>query len=111
MIASFLLTWIFAQFRWMYCPREELGFGTLRCDPPPAFVPVEYHLTDMPHMLPDFVIEDLRPLLGVIPVAVRQAMGSVRWTCMPAQMHAVALAAFASLIGPFGAAPWRLSSA
>ena len=103
MAASFFLTWCFAQFRWMYCPRDELSFGSLHCDVPEVWSPVQYRLTDLAEVLPDFVVEDLRPLTVLVPAAVRSALSSITWTCMPAQMHAIALAAFASLIGPFGA--------
>ena len=104
MAASVGLTWLFAQFQWMYCPREELSFGRLDCARPAAFEAAEYHLTDLWEVLPHFVVEDVRPLLGLLPAAVHEAAAGVTWACMPAQMHAIALAAFASIIGPFGAA-------
>lgn len=90
----------------MVCPRRELSFGELSCDTPPAFVAVQYSLPDLWGILPDFIVEEVRPALWTfVPGAVRDTFAAVSWTCMPAQMHAVALAAFASIIGPFGASP------
>jgi hypothetical protein len=62
----------------------------------------QFYLTDLWHILPDFVVEDVQPLVHMLPLAFRKAMASISWTCMPAQMHAMVLAAFASLVGPFG---------
>lgn len=90
--------------QWMVCPRRELAFGPLHCETPEAFVAVQYGLPDLWQMLPDFVTQEVRPALWTfVPQAVRDAFAAITWTCMPAQMHAVALAAFASIIGPFGA--------
>jgi hypothetical protein len=105
LVASYALTCVFAQFSWMYCPRGDLSFGSLECDVPEPFVSTSYRLADFWKVLPDFVVEDIRPLLNMLPAAVQAAVACVSWTCMPAQMHAMALAAFASIIGPFGALP------
>lgn len=92
--------------QWMVCPRRDLAFGELACDTPAPFVAVQYSLTDLWQILPDFLTQEVRPALwAFMPQAVRDAFASITWTCMPAQMHAVALAAFASIIGPFGATP------
>lgn len=103
MVAAFVMTWVFAQFPWMYCPREHLRFGALDCVPPAPFVPTEFRLTDLWNILPDFLVSEIRPALNALPQAVQGTAASIAWTCMPAQMHAVVLAMFASLVGPFGA--------
>ena len=57
-------------------------------------------------VLPGFVNEDFRPALWLfVPQFLRDLTASIEWTCMPATMHALSLAAFASIIGPFGAPP------
>lgn len=57
-------------------------------------------------VLPGFVNEDVRPALWFfVPQFLRDLTASIEWTCMPATMHALSLAAFASIIGPFGAPP------
>eukprot|EP00892_Ulva_mutabilis_P008468 jgi/Ulvmu1/5994/UM026_0118.1 len=103
MAASLALTYAFAQFQWMVCPRRELSFGDLTCATPTTFLPVHYSLPDLWEILPDFIVEEVRPALWTfVPAAVRDTFAATSWTCMPAQMHALALAAFASIIGPFG---------
>ena len=46
-VAAVLLTNFLSQYEWMYCSRRMLEFNRLHCDKPDAFVPVEYHLTDL----------------------------------------------------------------
>jgi phosphatidate cytidylyltransferase len=105
MAAAVAMTWAFGQFPWMYCPREELAFGPLACSVPQPFVPRQFYLTDLWHILPDFVLEDVRPLINLLPQSIQKSTARIVWTCMPAQMHAMVLATFASLVGPFGAPP------
>jgi phosphatidate cytidylyltransferase len=97
------LAFAFSQFKWMYCPRNNLEIGELTCDPP-SFIQWEtYHPTDLWHVLPDWLVEEIRPPLQVLPAVVRDTASSISWQCMPVQMHAIVLAAFASIVGPFGA--------
>jgi phosphatidate cytidylyltransferase len=101
--AAVPLAWAFSQFRWMYCPRTAFEFGELHCDPP-SFIQTEtYRPTDLWHVLPTWLVEEIRPPLQVFPAFVRDATSQFSWQCMPVQMHAIVLAAFASIIGPFGA--------
>lgn len=72
------------------------------------FTPTEYQLSDMWSVLPELVVDELKPMVGLLPAVLREAAASVSWSCMPVQMHAIVLAAFASIIGPFGAFPCAL---
>jgi phosphatidate cytidylyltransferase len=102
MAASVALAWAFSNFEWMYCPRRGLAFGKLHCEKPDAFIPATYYMTDLWEVLPEFIIGEIRPVLQDFPQVVRDTTAALSWTCMPAQMHSIALAMFASIIGPFG---------
>ena len=101
--ASATIAWAFSQYEWLRCPRHELSWGALHCERTELFQPTLYRLEDMVGVLPDFVIGELGPALALLPPALRDLGRTLQWTCMPAQMHAMALAMFASIIGPFGA--------
>lgn len=103
MVAAIALAWLFAQSKWLRCPRRDLSWGPLHCEATPMFTPTEYQLSDMWSVLPELVVDELKPMVGLLPAVLREAAASVSWSCMPVQMHAIVLAAFASIIGPFGA--------
>lgn len=100
--ASFGMAWCFAQFDWFRCPRNELSFGSLHCPRSSLYTPAEYSVKDFWEVLPDFIAADFQPVASLLPQAFADAAGALRWTCMPVQMHAMALALFASVVGPFG---------
>ena len=94
-------SWVLADFMsrppWLTCPRTDLSFlAPLACDPGPVYAPRLYALADA---LPAGALEgDFGA--GVAAAAARLA--ALTFTARPMQLHAVALAAFASLLAPFG---------
>mmetsp|Transcript_7877 Transcript_7877/g.48741 ORF Transcript_7877/g.48741 Transcript_7877/m.48741 type:complete len:180 (+) Transcript_7877:863-1402(+) len=89
-ISFFMSKWM-AQHEWMICPREDLSSGWITCDPDPVFLPAEYPL-------PTVLVRSLSQLDGFVP----QWLPRETVTMLPIQLHAVILAAFASIIAPFG---------
>lgn len=102
-LAAVPLALAFSKFKWMYCPRTALEFGPLSCEPPSFVQWRTFHPTDLWNVLPEWLVDEIRPPLQVLPAFVRDATSSVSWECMPVQIHAMVLAAFASIVGPFGA--------
>eukprot|EP00963_Diacronema_lutheri_P014318 scaffold2859_cov349-Pavlova_lutheri.AAC.55 len=90
MISFFMSKWM-AQYDWMICPREDLSSGWITCDPDPVFLPAEYPL-------PQMLVQCISQLDGLVP----QWVPRKTLTVLPIQLHAVVLAAFASIIAPFG---------
>ncbi|GAA5905066.1 hypothetical protein JCM6882_002431 [Rhodosporidiobolus microsporus] len=87
----FAVIWstIFMRFKFMICPAQDLttsAFSQVTCRPNPVFV-----FRDFP--LPASVTTALEPFL-------RHRLTSIPWA--PFQLHSIVLAAFASLVAPFG---------
>ncbi|GAA5821792.1 hypothetical protein JCM11251_001027 [Rhodosporidiobolus azoricus] len=87
----FAVIWstIFMRFKFMICPAQDLttsAFSNVDCRPNPVFV-----FRDFP--LPASVTSALEPFL-------RTRLTSIPWA--PFQLHSIVLAAFASLVAPFG---------
>ncbi|KAL7918383.1 cytidylyltransferase family domain-containing protein [Trichoderma austrokoningii] len=81
---SFLLVNILMRSKYFICPVNDLGanvFNGLKCDVNPVFVPHTYEL----------------PQFFFLPPNTNFSL-----TFAPMQLHALALATFASLIAPFG---------
>ncbi|WFD30226.1 phosphatidate cytidylyltransferase [Malassezia sp. CBS 17886] len=96
-VGALLITTVFAwfwagffqQFDYMTCPAVNLGmnaFSGVTCDANPVF-------REMHTALPDGVAH-------VLSAVARRPVTTFTWT--PFQCHALAMAAFASLIAPFG---------
>lgn len=88
----------------MRCPRTDLSvFGWISCNVSDTYRDQEYRLADMSDILPQTVLELLRPLGELKPVEDLWArMQAQRLVCQPMQLHAMVLGLFASLVGPFG---------
>ena len=71
--------WVLAQFPYFTCPRTEFFSWTPDCPADPVFTPTLYPV-DIPYL------RDYVPQINVLP----------------AQLHALVMAAFVSIIGPFG---------
>jgi phosphatidate cytidylyltransferase len=107
--AAFFLARAFSRFRWMTCPRLDLSLGPLDCDPGPLFEARDFTASELANWLR--VPSGVQSLMGN---AVAQALGwsesEARWrlqekaiaTLEPIQLHAAALAVFASAVAPFG---------
>lgn len=91
MLISFYLSKWMAAYDWMICPREDLSTGWITCHPDPVFLPKEYPL-------PAWIEQPISRLGDLLPEYIpRQSI-----VLLPIQLHAMVLAAFASLIAPFG---------
>eukprot|EP00300_Choanocystis_sp_HF-7_P024644 c2614_g1_i1.p1 GENE.c2614_g1_i1~~c2614_g1_i1.p1 ORF type:complete len:441 (-),score=104.80 c2614_g1_i1:93-1415(-) len=78
-VIAFVVADFFSRSQHMICPKLRFDFSAVSCDPPPEFRVTEY------------AVPSLKRLIGISTVSFK-----------PVQMHAVMLAIFASLIGPFG---------
>ncbi|GAB4815610.1 hypothetical protein N2152v2_008066 [Parachlorella kessleri] len=100
--ASWLLAWIFSQWKWFTCPRTDLSVGWLDCENSDTFKPHTFRVTDLAEALPPAIVDGAAFLGSRLPPAVAAALENFSFTCLPMQLHAVALAVFASLAAPFG---------
>uniref|UniRef100_A0A7S0VIE3 Phosphatidate cytidylyltransferase n=1 Tax=Polytomella parva TaxID=51329 RepID=A0A7S0VIE3_9CHLO len=93
---ALVLADVLSRSQWMVCPRHDLTvFGPLTCVPDEVFIPRLYHLAALiPASLNALLSASALPLLAAVP--------SFTFMIRPIQIHAVALAVFASLIAPFG---------
>ncbi|GAA6033254.1 hypothetical protein JCM8097_003018 [Rhodosporidiobolus ruineniae] len=96
-VGAFFVTIIFAvgwstlfmRYPYMICPAQDLStsaFSHITCRPNPVFVWREFPL-------PASVTKALEPFL-------RRSITSIPWA--PFQLHSIVMAAFASLVAPFG---------
>mmetsp|Transcript_10758 Transcript_10758/g.16209 ORF Transcript_10758/g.16209 Transcript_10758/m.16209 type:complete len:405 (-) Transcript_10758:80-1294(-) len=93
-VGAFFCTLIFAswwshylaEFPLMYCPGNVVAAGSLDCEKPSVFVPQIFEIPQFILEIAESLTLNLEPTILVAPV----------------QFHAAALAAFASLIAPFG---------
>jgi phosphatidate cytidylyltransferase len=94
--ASWALAELMSRSPWLTCPRTDLSLAALACDPGPVYAPRLFSLADA---LPDGAAGGAYGP-GLADLAARLA--PLTFTARPMQLHAVALAAFASLLAPFG---------
>eukprot|EP00301_Raphidiophrys_heterophryoidea_P026656 c9255_g1_i1.p1 GENE.c9255_g1_i1~~c9255_g1_i1.p1 ORF type:complete len:154 (-),score=34.34 c9255_g1_i1:158-619(-) len=66
----------------MICPKETLDLQAVMCEPSELFLPVAYRIPSQ-----------ITALIPLLPTSV---------VMRPVQLHAMVLALFASLLGPFG---------
>lgn len=94
--ASWVLADVASRFPWLTCPRSDLSLGPLDCDPGPTYAVTTMSLADaLPGGWKDGAA-------GPLAVWLAAAARSATFHARPMQLHAVALAAFASLVAPFG---------
>ncbi|BGO94390.1 hypothetical protein NBRC10512_002088 [Rhodotorula toruloides] len=89
MLFAYVWATIFMRYNYMICPAQDLStnvFSRVQCKPNPCF---EWHELPLPSALTDL----LAPI-------TRHHITSIPWA--PFQLHSVVLAAFASLVAPFG---------
>jgi phosphatidate cytidylyltransferase len=108
--AAFALARAFSKFRWMTCPRLDLSLGALDCDPGPLFEPRDFTAAELaswlrvPQGVQEWVLSLASKMLGwSADEAERRMSGAVFIPNLePIQLHAAALAVFASAVAPFG---------
>ena len=97
-LASWFLADAMSRSTWLTCPRTDLSMGSLRCDPGPTYAKTTFRVSEL--LLPAGAEK------GVFGSALQRlatnSFGSFTFVARPMQLHAVALAAFASLVAPFG---------
>ncbi|KDN40028.1 phosphatidate cytidylyltransferase [Tilletiaria anomala UBC 951] len=84
----------FQQFNYMICPAVSLGmnaFKDIQCQPNPVFL---WHHARLPAVFASALTRVLAPLTG------GRAIETLPYT--PFQLHSLVMAAFASLVAPFG---------
>jgi phosphatidate cytidylyltransferase len=94
--ASWVLADAMARSPWLTCPRTDLSLSGLVCDPGPVYAPRLYSLADA---LPDGAATGA---FGPAASDLAARLAPLTFTARPMQLHAVALAVFASLLAPFG---------
>jgi len=95
--ASWVLADAMARSPWLTCPRSDLSFlAPLACDPGPAYAVRPFSAAEF---LPAGAAAGE---LGAGLAALGAAASRLTFSARPMQLHAVALAAFASLLAPFG---------
>lgn len=101
-LISFYFARFLSRFQWMICPRTDLSVrGWLSCGVSELYTARDYGVRDLADLLPEETLELVRPLARLQPEAWRW-LDSLRLHAQPMQLHAMSLATFASLIGPFG---------
>lgn len=97
-LASWFLAEAMSRSTWLTCPRTDLSMGALKCDPGATFARTTFRVSEL--LLPAGAER------GVFGSALQRlatnSFGSFTFSARPMQLHAVALAAFASLVAPFG---------
>ena len=94
--ASWVLADAAARAPWLTCPRTDLSLGRLTCVPASTYVRTTLSLADA---LPSAWATGAA---GPAAAALATALAPHTFRARPMQLHAVVLAAFASLIAPFG---------
>jgi phosphatidate cytidylyltransferase len=77
--------------------------GPLNCTPNPIFSPATYSLQDVADVLPAQALELCRLAALQLPPAWAAWLSTAQVVMKPIDIHAMILAAFASLVAPFGA--------
>jgi phosphatidate cytidylyltransferase len=94
--ASWVLADVASRFPWLTCPRGDLSLGPLHCDPGPTYAVTTMSLADA---LPSGWESGAA---GPLAQQIASTLARATFRARPMQLHAVALAAFASLVAPFG---------
>ncbi|KAG2448266.1 hypothetical protein HYH02_006850 [Chlamydomonas schloesseri] len=105
LVIAFYLSAYMSKYKWMTCPRKDLTvFKGLDCTPDDVFIPATYTLADVRDLLPPAAAEYVRLAADRLPLPpqVRAAAADFTFTVAPIQLHALSLAAFASIAAPFG---------
>ena len=102
LVASWYLAATMQQSVWLTCPRTDLSiWQPMECVvPPPTFQVREWTLVDVPKQLD--LPEDVASFASAALSKISQVWTHVRVRASPMQFHALALAAFASCLAPFG---------
>lgn len=94
MLWGFFVSRAMAQFEYMTCPQKEVSLALnvppLTCPTSPLFVDVEYRLPEM--------VVNVYKYLQFLPSWAKVEVVHI----MPVQLHGCVLAAFASIVAPFG---------
>eukprot|EP00798_Chlamydomonas_sp_ICE-L_P000933 gene933-5200_t len=103
MVAAFVISWIIAQSKWLTCPRKDLAMGPLDCERDELYITREYTLEELANLaLPDAFLPLGDQALTYLFPASHTWYRNLNFYCMPVQLHAIVLGAFASVIAPFG---------
>lgn len=107
-VASWYLAGFMSRFKWMTCPRTDLSvYSWLDCEPDDLYKQTRYSLYEVedafPQPIPDYLDYWRQNGLGMQHISPwLTSIGQFSFTARPMQFHAVVLAAFASIIAPFG---------
>lgn len=92
-IYAFIGSWVYAQFDWFICPKDNQTqshiAAPLHCTPSPIFLPTDYEV---------YYPSPILPLLKLVGIE----SDHFGFNVLPIQLHAVVFSLFASLIAPFG---------
>eukprot|EP00873_Tetraselmis_striata_P027432 jgi/Tetstr1/447696/TSEL_035053.t1 len=104
-VGAFFLSAFLGQYKWLTCPRQDLSIlGSLNCEDDPLYEARSFTVYDLDPWVPDIILEPVADLTRQpwVPRWLVEDIKAVSFTAQPVQLHACALAVFASLIGPFG---------
>ena len=97
-LASWFLAEMMSRSTWLTCPRTDLSMGALKCDPGPTYARTTFRVSEL--LLPAGA--ERGAFGSALQRLANGPFGSFSFVARPMQLHAVALAAFASLVAPFG---------
>lgn len=85
---------------------QDLSLGALDCTHDPLYRPRTFTVADLDPWIPDFILDQLEELTHQpwMPSWPMDVLQSITFSAEPIQLHASAMAIFASIIGPFGTA-------
>ncbi|KAI8464082.1 MAG: cytidylyltransferase family-domain-containing protein [Monoraphidium minutum] len=101
-VAGYFMAAWFSRFKWMTCPRQDLSFKPLDCEPDDIFKPQLFNPEELSHWFAPPIADAARHVAAVLPPSVRAALGGWSFVAAPMQIHAAVLAVFASFVAPFG---------
>lgn len=100
------------RWTWLLVPQDLSILGSLNCEDDPLYEARSFTVYDLDPWVPDIILEPVADLTRQpwVPRWLVEDIKAVSFTAQPVQLHACALAVFASLIGPFGRMPRPLPS-
>jgi len=104
-VFAFFLSAFLGRYKWLTCARQDLSIlGSLDCEDDPLYTETVFTVYDLDPWVPDILLEPIADLSRQpwAPHGPIEWVKGVSFRAQPIQLHACALAVFASLIGPFG---------
>jgi len=101
---SWYLAGAMSKSTWLTCPRTDLSIWLpMECQTPPVtFQPRDFTLEGLAEEMPERIVHLATVIARKLPPSWVDRLASATLHCAPMQIHAVALAIFASAIAPFG---------